>query len=256
MASETLRLIKHIGLSDKAAKIYLAATELGESSVQDLSEKSGIKRTTIYYILDELLDTGVLFQARREKKIRYIAELPRNLIQQALERLSANDSDIEDIGTPKSGVFKKPRIYFLYGPQGFKKIWNMIFALPEKEFRIITNGKGFLDFVKEKYIIDHIIETKRNQGVKSKQIIVDSSYARTIVAKDRTENRISKFLPSSTTLPFTEVITEHFVAFISPRFDNILFVVEHKSFAETRIQIFEELWKGLPSPTAVRQIHS
>jgi hypothetical protein len=121
----------------------------------------------------------------------------------------------------------------------------MIFDSKTKEFRIITDGTSFLDFVKEKYILDEIIEKKKKLGVSSRQIIVDSVYARKIVAKDSKENRQSKLLSSSCALPFTEVVADTFVAFISPRFDNTLFVVENAQFAETRKNIFEEMWKTL-----------
>lgn len=252
MASKNLELIRHTGLSEKAARIYLATLELGESSVQDMAEKSGVKRTSMYYVLNELLDAGAIFQVQRDKKTRYIAETIQTLLERARERLSTDEVDIEGSLAPRQERFRKPKIYFLYGPYGFKKIWDMIFASGEKEFRIITNGKGFLDFAKERYIIEHIIKTKRQRGIKSRHIIVDSPYARTIVAKDPMENRQSKFLPKSHSLPFTEVITENFTAFISPRFDNTLFIVENRSFAETRKQLFEELWSRLPSPTADR----
>ncbi len=253
MNLEHQRLIRHMGFGDKAAKAYLAAVGLGECSVQELAHASGVKRTSLYYVLEELLDSGALFQVQREKKVRYVPELPATLLKRARQQLEKDEEEVEKLGTPLQGTFRKPHIYFLYGPKGFKKIWDMVFASPAKEFRIVTGGTNFLDFVKEKYIIDHIIRTKRAKNIKSKQIIVDSTYARSIVAKDSQENRQSRFLPASRTLAFTEIITESFVAFISPRLDNTLFVVENAQFAETHKQLFESMWEQLPySPTAAR----
>jgi sugar-specific transcriptional regulator TrmB len=51
--TKDIKLIQNMGFSDKAAKVYLAALELGESTVQTLAKKSGLKRTTIYYVLTE-----------------------------------------------------------------------------------------------------------------------------------------------------------------------------------------------------------
>ena len=56
--ADLVEIIKNLGLTTKAAKIYLAALELGEASVQQLAQKSRIKRTTLYYILDELVEAG------------------------------------------------------------------------------------------------------------------------------------------------------------------------------------------------------
>lgn len=121
----------------------------------------------------------------------------------------------------------------------------MILDTKEKEYRIITQGENFLDHVKEKYIVDEIIANKKKLNVLSKQLISDSTYARKIIAKDSKENRVSKVLPPAYKLPFTEIITESLVAFISPKFNNMIFIVEDGLFSQTRKSIFESLWYSI-----------
>ncbi len=242
---EDLILIEKIGLSSKAAKVYLAALELGESTVQTLAQKSSLKRTTIYYVLNELIDQGALIATKRNKKTYYLAEAPRSLLKRAREKLWDVENEITELEARQHAVYNKPRIYFLYGPSGFKQIWDKIFDSKTRDYRIITDGASFLDFVREKYILDDIIKRKRELNISSRQIIVDSPYAKEITAKDTRENRQSKFLPASCKLPFTEVITDTFVAFISPRWDDTLFVVENIEFAKTRKNLFETTWARL-----------
>lgn len=245
MATEPVQLIKNLGLSDKAAKVYLACLELGEATVQDLARRAKLKRTTIYYTLEELKDTGAIFQTKRNKKIYFLPEEPANLLKHVRERVWEVERSIHVLEEKKHAVFRKPRLYFLYGPSGFKHVWDMIFQSKQKEYRIITEGVNFLDFVKERYILEEIIKNKKALGISSKQLIVDSEYAREIVEKDAQENRRSKILPAKYQLPFTEVITKEFVAFISPRWDNTLFVVENEAFAQTRLAAFEMLWEKM-----------
>jgi len=238
-------IVEKLGLDEKEAKIYLATLELGEATVQHIAAKAKLKRTTLYYILEKLKRDGVLLETKRRKHIYYIPASPRELLKRAREKLWEVEESIDSIEAQKHAIYKKPRLYFLYGPSGFKHIWDMIFASPEKEFKIITEGENFLDFVKEKYILDEIIKTKKKLGISSKQLIADSPYARKIIAKDRQENRVSKIIPSHYKLPFTEVISHDFVAFISPRWDNTLFVVENERFAQTRNSVFEITWNSL-----------
>ncbi|MBI3632065.1 MAG: hypothetical protein HY225_01295 [Candidatus Vogelbacteria bacterium] len=238
-----IELVKNLGLSDKAAKIYVAGLELGEASVQQLAQKSGLKRTSLYYILDELIDSGILIAAKTGKKIRYIPEQPETLLKIIKERVSNFEGSVKILEQTTRHTNRKPRVYFLFGPAGFKQVWDMILKANDKEFRIITEGENFLDYAKEKYILNEIIAKKKKLGVRSRQLIIDSHYARTIVAKDIQENRVSKFLPSSHKLPFTEIITESIVAFISPRFNNMIFIVENDAFSKTRKSIFETLWQ-------------
>lgn len=239
-------ILKNIGLSDKAAKVYISALMLGDATVLSLSKHSGVKRTSIYYTLDELKGVGALVETKRQKKIYYLPAEPKELVKRMREKVFEAEDFIEELETLKHAIFKKPRVYFLYGPSGFKKIWDMVFASKEKKYCIITEGQNFLDFVKEKYIIDDIIKEKKKQNISSRQLIIDSPYARQIVSKDRDENRKSKILPKNYKLPFTEVISDEFVAFISPRLDNSLFVIENPHFAQTRRSLFEILWESLP----------
>ena len=152
---------------------------------------------------------------------------------------------IDSLNEKKHSIYRRPRVYYLYGPAGFKQIWDMIFKADEEEFLILTPGENFLDFVKEKYILKEIIQTKRKLGIKSRQLITDSPYAQKIIAKDRLEGRVSKLLPARYPLAFTEIIGKDFVAFISPRIDNTLMVVENQLFAKTRRSMFEILWNNL-----------
>ncbi len=245
MTETIVHALRNIGLSDKAAKVYLAALELGEATIQQLAEKSDIKRTTAYYTVDELLAAGALLQTERRKKTLYIAVPPAQLLKTIEERLKEFESYVPILESQKHAPPSHPRVYFLYGTSGFKQVWDKIFDSGEKEYCIITQGENFLDFVKEKYILDAIIKKKRKLGIRSRQLICDSEYAREIRAKDLAENRESKLLPPRYKFPFTEIICGDLVLFISPRFENMLFIVENPSFAKTQKLLFDLIWNSL-----------
>ncbi len=237
--------IANLGFSETEAKTYLSVLELGEATIQDIAKYSKIKRTSLYYILEKLTKETVVFTTKRNKKVFYVATSPKELMKRTRERLTEFENLLEQIEDRKHTVYHKPRVYFLYGPSGFKHVWQMIFDSKCKEFRIITEGSNFLDFVKEKYILDEIIKSKKDLGVKSRQLIVDSVYAQKLIKNDKIQNRESKLLPKETKIPFTEIITDNFAAFISPRWDNFLFVTENDAFVQTRKSMFDLLWKVL-----------
>lgn len=239
------KILIDVGFSQKAAPLYLAALELGETTVKDLAKRAGIKRTTIYYLLEALKSWGALIETKRKKKTYYIAEKPATLLRLAKERVRDFEESINFFEEKYHSAYRRPRVYFLYGPQGFKQIWNKIFESSEKEYRIITQGEGLLDFVKEKYLLDEIIKRKKALAISSKQLISDSPYARKIISKDSQENRQSKLLPSIYKLPFTEIICKEFAAFISQRYEDMLMIIESESYARTRRSIFDILWNSL-----------
>ncbi len=240
-------IIKGAGLSEKGAKVYLAALELGEASVQDLSRASRLKRTSLYYVIEELLAQNALYTAESHGKTHYLPCQPRELLRSLRERVENFEDRLEEIESRHNASFHKPNIYFLYGPAGFKKAWDTLFDSGDKEFSIITNGESFTEFANEKYIVETIIAKKKKLGIKSRQIISDSTYAKKILAKDGAEGRQSRIMPFGSNLPFTEIIGSKMVIMISPRFYNTIFIVENDAFAETRQKIFDALWRSLPT---------
>ena len=67
--NEISQKLQNIGLSEKGANVYLASLKLGEATVLSLAKHSGVKRTSIYYVLSELKELGALSETKRQKKI-------------------------------------------------------------------------------------------------------------------------------------------------------------------------------------------
>lgn len=150
---------------------------------------------------------------------------------------------LAEIKKPKSS---RPKVFFFSGDEGFKKIWEKIFSSGIKEYCIITDPREMLGFVKKGYITEKIIKAKIKAGLKSRQIIGFSEYAKEIVAKDASENRISKILPHIYRIPVTKIIFGTSVAFIGPLSEDTMMIVESEAFAKTEQSAFEALWSFLP----------
>ncbi|MFH0854627.1 MAG: helix-turn-helix domain-containing protein, partial [bacterium] len=60
--------LQQIGLSDKEASVYLAALELGPTNIQALTKKSAIKRSTVYDIIKNLKNHGLMSETTRGKR--------------------------------------------------------------------------------------------------------------------------------------------------------------------------------------------
>lgn len=72
-------------------------------------------------------------------------------------RLGDFEESLPEFEEMRDKAFSRPRTYFLSGVEGFKKVWDAIFTSKSKEYCIITQGENFLDYVKEKYILNEII---------------------------------------------------------------------------------------------------
>jgi len=83
--------LQSVGLTDKQARVYVAALFLGSASAQKIAQQSEVNRATTYVILDELAEMGLVSQSTEGKKTVFVAEPP-----EALERyLDGQKSSIE-----------------------------------------------------------------------------------------------------------------------------------------------------------------
>src|SRR5579872_4050022 len=140
MPENFMEILKKIGLSEKAAKIYLAALENGESTIQQLAKTSGLKRTTIYYVIAELLETGALIEARHKKKIYYLAEPPQAMLRRTKENIQEFEEFLPALEQRRFLKEKRVDALFLRGASGFKQIWEKIFNQEKKNTKLLLTA--------------------------------------------------------------------------------------------------------------------
>jgi sugar-specific transcriptional regulator TrmB len=71
--------LRHLGLSENEAKVYMAMLELGPSVVVEIARKSGINRPTTYVQIESLKKKGLVSTQAKGKKQFFIAESPDKL---------------------------------------------------------------------------------------------------------------------------------------------------------------------------------
>lgn len=154
---ELMNELKHLGLSEKEAAVYLASLELGSSTVQDLSHKAKVNRATTYVMIEALSARGLLSTFIRGKKRFYAPESPDRLV--SILRIQQRELEEKEKEFSKTlplllalynAEGAKPQIRYLEGPEGletlrqtfeklkgeFVQILNVDDALAAREFEI------------------------------------------------------------------------------------------------------------------------
>ena len=116
-----------LGLSDKEAKVYLAALELGASSVQKIALKAKINRATTYVILESLRKKGLTTSYDQGKKAFFSAEPPQTLdllVKKLESEIKEKRSELGDILPELKAIFNaaggKPKVRFYEGKEGIE----------------------------------------------------------------------------------------------------------------------------------------
>ena len=171
---EMFNLLK-IGLTEGEAKVYLALSELGSSTVGPIVKKSKVAYSNIYDILNRLIEKGIVSFIVKNKTKHFQAASPSNLIQyldkkqeqisQEKEALKKILPDLEKLQEIKS----KQEAEIFIGKKGLRTAYEKLCKGASKNDEIL-----FFYIHKEKYgeesnlfynsIVDIVSGTK-NRGI-------------------------------------------------------------------------------------------
>ena len=77
--------LRKLGLKEKEVSVYLAALELGFDSVQNIAQKTGLSRPTVYEIIKSLIEKSLMREIKRQGAVQgqrsyFAAESPDALL--------------------------------------------------------------------------------------------------------------------------------------------------------------------------------
>lgn len=112
--------LKEIGLSDSEAKIYIALLKLGEASVAEISQSSGLHRTNIYDSLEKLKEKGLAAYLLKDNRQFFRAADPESILTYLKEREESAEKIIPDLKELQSKIPEKVAVEVFKGKQGMK----------------------------------------------------------------------------------------------------------------------------------------
>jgi len=231
------------GLTEKQAKVYFACLELGNSGVPEIGKRAGIKRTTAYGILDELINLGLVGSSNKGRVKRFKAQKPDSI----LALLEKRKKSFEKVAPELMEIFSKhklkPSIQFFEGIEGVKRIYEDTLGTKEKEILQIVKVKDFISFPSKDYSKKYI-ENRVKRGVSVKAIhpksgdIYDNIYG----TKSEKFLRQVRYLPPSMFYASMIMIYDDKVSMISTKEENFGFIIESKEFSNTLRAYFSFMW--------------
>jgi len=157
------------GLSNKEADVYVAALQLGFSTVQELAQKAVINRTTAYTQIKNLIARGFIKVVERYGKLYYVAESPdylRRIQEQQEQELARRKQVLENILPELESIYnvavEKPTVkYYDYSPESLQRIRNEIEIANVPEMYNIFNYERYSEFINRRHI-ENILKRVRS----------------------------------------------------------------------------------------------
>lgn len=237
------QVLEELGLPPRQAKVYLAALELGEASVQDIAQKANIERTGTYYLVESLTREGIISKLEKGKKTYFVATEPENLLDIAKKKEDLMEKYLPEFKALFNQVKTKPRVSLYEGMEGIKTIFEKTLELKKGEEIV-----AFTPFeVAHKYIADwghDYVRRRAAKGIFARDIAEDSPDSKEHQKHDEEEFRETRLVPKQK-FPFTNEIGifRDWVMIVSYK-EIIGLVVESKDIAHMMKAIFELAWES------------
>ena len=234
--------LKELGFDEKEAIIYIALLELGPSPVAMIAKKTGIKRTGIYYDLENLKEKGYISETIENKKKKYIAEDPeriKTIFQGRVERLNQIIPDLTNLATTN---LSKPSVRYFVGKEGLKTMfWDSLSLQKKSEILAFVSDepeKALPEFTKA-------YRTKRiKKKILYKGIIKENKRAKELKRHSKRLYFEFKLIPESLFDPKLEInIYGNKIVFASFEYELLGVMIESKIIADAMRQIFNLVWE-------------
>jgi sugar-specific transcriptional regulator TrmB len=236
------QVLTGIGLQETEARCYLAALELGPSSVREIAKRAGISRTNAYDVLSRLAEQGLVSEAASAGKTMLVAaEPPQHLLNLVDQRRLRLKDIMPELHSLHNGSTAKPRVRFYEGVDGIKTVLNETLSCRSKILRGILSMRDLFQATGREWMQD-LVRRRIEASVFLRVVRSHVKDLPDLWPESLDDLRELRFCPDPFVFSMTTYIYDDKVALISSSRENFALTIESTEFATMQSHLFEALW--------------
>lgn len=247
------KILEKIGLSEKEAKVYLAALELGQDSVQNIAKKAGVNRPTAYFIMEKLMELGLASTLEAGKKTLFVAESPKeilNILDREKQEIENRRSEVKESMNQLLAIYNakegKPLVRYFEGADGLEALDRYGHDKMKKNAEVL--GISPIDLIEE-YFPERrkkSLSERIKMGIRSRMIYTHRN-KEIAYSQNKKELREGVFIPRDT-FPIDATISIYpdwgIKLFYYSKSNPYGVMIESKELAYNFKLLFELAWIG------------
>ena len=245
---QLIDILNDIGLSENEAQVYLNSLSLGPTTILRIAKHSGIRRTTVYSVVETLKNKGLMHIKPVGLKQLYVAEHPDrldNIVENKKRNLKKLLPEFTALYNLKGG---ESTVKYYEGLASVKNIYETILdpMKPGDDYLVIGDSeKLFLETDKEYF--ENFLEKRIKSRVKARLLVTDTKRARYMKQYSRNMNHEVKILPEGSKLSVDVMIVPQRVTIFNLDQPISAVSLENKAMIELHKELFEIIWRSLPA---------
>lgn len=248
MINNEERILIEAGFSEEQSAVYIALLEKGPQKASNVASWTGIKRSLIYKILEQLETMGFVEKKGGGGAVAVFSPNHPSLLLSAFEQKEKQMAMTKEIITASLGQLTskynllsgKPNVQFFEGEDGIMKVIND--SLNSK-----TDILSYIDNeAVNKYLSDlnkSYVQSRKKMSIKKKMLVVDSEYIREHVKEMDRETTEVRIIPKSEAFGTVMQIYDDKVSYLTMSLNKkIGIIIEDADIAKMHHIIFGALW--------------
>ena len=243
---KTVQKMKKLGFSEKEISVYFSILRQQRVRMSQIVKDIKIKRSSVYYAIDKLIEKGLIIQVIQEDKKYYIPENTKGAFDKlVVEQKNIVNDILPDLKNIIGDNLIQPKIKIYRHKLGMKKLLETILNCQEKMVRYYISDFNVENLVGEKFV-DKLIQKRIKLEIKAKSL-------RSFKYKPKREQNILhsgqlrkvQFLPEKVKIkPYMAIFDDKVIVISSVR-EKLGFIIQSQDFADAQKIIFELLWDDL-----------
>ena len=242
---EIRQILEQFGLQGKKADVYLAALELGSSSVIEIAKKAGIKRTTCYDILLDLMQEGLISETSKGKKRLFIGEDPEKIQRNLKNKEKLFSEILPQLQSIYNFRGSKPKIRFYEGKEGLKEVYEDTL---QNNREILSFGSyDVVNVLGMDWAQDYLKKRTKKEIYVRAIVPGEQRMVKNFIEKDQDQRRMTKVIDPQK-YPFSieiNIYGHQKVALMSAK-EEIGLIIEGQEIYNTLKLMFQLVWDLLP----------
>jgi len=242
-----LKELQEIGLSEKEARVYLAALEIGRATAEQLAKQAKVVRPTAYVQLESLMQKGLMSRYEEGKKTYFAPESPaylRHVFEKEQAALGAKKKGLEsmlpDLVRMFEGAGERPVVRFYSGKEGIGTLREQMLEAKDKNILVLYSFDSLAAVFSEKEREEYS-KRRSEKGIKARIIYNKKDGPFPDDFKLTTRHNVSEDIFKVTN---DIVIFDNKVAISNLQGTLFGVLVENAQIAESLRSIFEFIWEA------------
>ncbi|MFA6992308.1 MAG: helix-turn-helix domain-containing protein, partial [Candidatus Gracilibacteria bacterium] len=226
---------------DKETAVYLIMHKIGPAAASTLARLTNIKRTSIYDILNNLLERNLIISLKHGKNTYYSIDDVNKIFYQAKEKMFVAEKLVTNI-KKSPHEWQGLQVNYYKGVEGYREMYEDILRAKPLELCGWMHLDKFyegIDMVREAEWTKERIKS----GIKVRLLLQDTELTRSFSELDKVSNREVRFIKPEFQFSTTCFIYEDHIVFFSSGEEMTCVRLHHPEFYRMQKAIFEMNWE-------------